>query len=493
VRFAPSPTGYLHVGGARTALFNWLFARHHGGTFILRVEDTDSARYKPEFVAGIYDALRWLRIGWDEGPDVGGPHAPYVQSERVAIHRAAAARLLADGRAYECFCGKTASETAEPADDDTEGPPAPQPACACGAMSAAQAERARAGGGAAALRFRTDPSRAVKVDDLIRGPVTFPPGTIGDFIFVKSDGTPLYNFAATCDDHVMEITHVIRGEEHLANAPKQLLIYEALGWEPPAMAHLPIILNEQRRKLSKRDGATFVNDYEALGYLPEAIVNFLALLGWSPGDDRELMTVDEMIRDFRIEDVVKHPAIFDVAKLSWMNKEYVKALPPQDAASRVTSLLAKRLPAATRTDMPHVARVTALLLERVRTLADVVDQGAYFFVDGPVEPNAEALAKHCAAPETAERLKAVREALTAAPGFEAGDVESAIRGLAERTGAKAASFIHPLRVALTGVSVSPGIFEVAAILGREAATARIDALLSRLALKAQASSKAVPS
>jgi glutamyl-tRNA synthetase len=478
VRFAPSPTGFLHVGGARTALFNWLFARHNGGTFVLRIEDTDSARFKPEFVSGIYDALRWLRIDWDEGPDVGGPHRPYVQSERAALHRQAAEKLREDGRVYECFCAKVAAEQADGADEDVEA--AAPPACRCYDLSAVERERLRGESRGAALRFRVDPARAVTVTDLIRGEVVFPPGTVGDFVIVKSDGTPLYNFAATVDDYSMAITHVIRGEEHLANTPKQLLLYEALGWQSPAMAHLPIILNEQRRKLSKRDGATFVNDYQDLGYLPDALVNFLALLGWSPGDNRELMTIGEMVRDFRLDDVVKHPAIFDIAKLGWMNKEYLKAVPLDAAAARVLELLPKRMPEANRTEPEHVARVTALLLERVRTIAEIVDHGAYFFTDGPVEPTSEALEKHSAAPETIGRLEAARAALAAAPGFSVEDVEAAIRGLAASSGVKAAAYIHPLRVALTGQAVSPGIFEVASIIGRDVSLLRIDALLARL-------------
>ncbi|HEY7993678.1 MAG TPA: glutamate--tRNA ligase [Candidatus Eremiobacteraceae bacterium] len=502
VRFAPSPTGFLHVGGARTALFNWLFARHHGGAFVLRVEDTDAARFRPEFTAGIYDALRWLKLDWDEGPDAGGPHAPYVQSERRALHSQAAAKLVADGRVYECFCVKPAVEAPEPADDSADDEPdddsrddgavdpgrakarPPQdraaPACPCGSLADAERERLRAERGGAALRFRVDPARAVTVNDIIRGDVTFPAGTIGDFVIVKSDGVALYNFAAVIDDHAMEITHVIRGEEHLANTPKQLLLYEALRWEPPVMAHLPIILNEQRRKLSKRDGATFVNDYRELGYLPEALVNFLALLGWSPGDNREIMPLEEIVREFALADVVKHPAIFDLNKLGWMNKEYLKDLPLHVAADHVAALLPKRMPSATRTDPKHIARVTGLLVDRVRTLADVIDLGAYFFADGPIDPTPEALEKHCKAPETVERLRAIREALADAPGFGEADIEAAIRGLAEKHGVKAASFIHPLRVALTGQAVSPGIFEVTSIVGRETSLARIDGLLERL-------------
>ena len=511
MRFAPSPTGFLHVGGARTALFNWLFARHNGGAFVLRVEDTDAARFKPEFVSGIYDALRWLELDWDEGPDIGGPHAPYVQSERRAFHTEAASRLIADGLVYECFCVKPAAETPEPADeagddepdDDANGADVPAagrdesrplqarpprtrtaPVCPCGSLGDAERERLRAGLGGAALRFRVDPARAVTVSDLIRGDVTFPAGTIGDFVIVKRDGVALYNFAAVVDDHAMAITHVIRGEEHLANTPKQLLLYEAFGWKPPVMAHLPIILNEERRKLSKRDGATFVNDYRDLGYLPEALVNFLALLGWSPGGNREMMPLADIVREFSLEGVVKHPAIFDVDKLAWMNKEYLKHVPLHEVARGVAALLPSRMPSATRIDPQHVERVTGLLVDRVRTLADVVDLGSYFFADGPVEPTAEALAKHASAPETVDRLRAVRRALADAPGFSETDIEAAIRGLAERSSTKAAAFIHPLRVALTGQPVSPGIFEVTSIVGRETALARIDALLERLSMPA---------
>ena len=469
VRFAPSPTGFLHVGGARTALFNWLFARHHGGAFVLRIEDTDAARHSEEFVEAIYRALRWLKLDWDEGPDTGGRFGPYRQSGRAEQHAAAARELLTRGAAYECLCG--------PARDKSEAGE-----CRCAALSPAERAALRAQGAGPALRLRVDPKRAFVVDDLVRGRVEFPAGTIGDFVIVKSDGGALYNFAAVVDDRGMAITHVIRGEEHLANTPKQLLVYEALGWQPPAFAHIPIILNEQRRKLSKRDGATFVSEYEALGYLPEAFVNFLALLGWSPGGNRELMTRDEMIRDFTIEGVVKHPAIFNHAKLNWMNKEYLTALPSGDLARRVRELLRKRVPAPDRVDESYVARVTKLLQERAYTVAEIADAGSYFFTNGPIAPQPEALAKYFAAPDAVERLQAVRDALAAcgATEFTPADVETAIRGLAERKAVKAAEFIHPLRVAVTGQAVSPGIFEVCAILGREVTLARVDALLEHL-------------
>jgi nondiscriminating glutamyl-tRNA synthetase len=479
VRFAPSPTGYLHVGGARTALFNWLFARHNGGDFVLRVEDTDTARNRDEFERGIFDGLRWLGLTWDEGPDIGGAYGPYRQSERQALYREAADKLRASGHVYECFCTDTEPE-AQSSETGTVDRTAAS--CPCRLLEPAVRLERMAAGEPAALRMAVDPTLAITVVDLIRGDVTFPPGTVPDFIVVKRDGGALYNFAVVSDDHSMRITHVIRGEEHLANTPKQLLIYDALGWQPPAFAHIPIILNEQRRKLSKRDGATFVNDYETMGFLPQALVNFLALLGWSPGDNREILSIEEMIHDFTLAGVVKHPAIFDPAKLAWMNKEYLKNVPPGELARMAATLLPVLRPNAARKDAAHIARVTALLAERVRTIADIIEQGAYFFDADPPEPTAEALSKHCAAPDTSERLAAVREALANADDFSATGVEAAIRGLAEAKGSKAATYIHPLRVALTGQAVSPGIFEVASILGRDVVLARIDALLKRLAL-----------
>lgn len=459
------------MGGARTALFNWLFARHHGGDFVLRVEDTDTTRNRDDFAQGIFDGLRWLGITWDEGPDIGGPYGPYRQSERLDSYRDAAAKLRASGKAYDCFCALAeapSSADAEPA------------ICSCAGLSDAEKSARIAAGEAPALRMKVDADRAITVPDLIRGDVTFPPGTVTDFVIVKRDGGALYNFAVVTDDYTMGITHVIRGEEHLANTPRQLLIYAALGLTPPAFAHIPIILNEQRRKLSKRDGAAFVNDYREQGYLPAALVNFLVLMGWSPGENREILTLDEMIRDFTLEGVVKHPAIFDVNKLGWMNKEYLRNVPVPELAQMVIALLPTVLPSATRTDPKYVERVTALFAERVRTIVEIIEQGSYFFDDAPPVPVPEAIAKHCAAPDTLELLAAVRAALSAVADFSPAGLEAAIRGLAESRGKKAAAFIHPLRVALTGQAVSPGIFEVASILGRESALARIDVLTARL-------------
>lgn len=476
VRFAPSPTGNLHVGGARTALYNWLFARHVGGAFVLRIEDTDRARNRPEYLEGIFDALHWLGLDWDEGPRVGGAQGPYEQSARGQLYREAVERLRASGALFECYCAARDDHAA--ADGGDEEAPQSEAHCRCAELTDAQREQRRAHA-APALRFRVDPQRAVVIDDIVRGSVTFPAGSIGDFVVVKSNGDPLYNFCAAVDDNAMAISHVIRGEEHLANTPKQLLLYEAFGWQPPAFAHIPIILNEQRRKLSKRDGATFVSDFRTLGYLPQALVNFLALLGWSPGGNREMLTLDEMIDEFELETVVKHPAIFDVAKLTWMNKEYLKRLPTSELVELTLATLRER-GAEALPSREYVERVCALLHDRVRTVAEVVDLGAYFFNAGPVPIADDAFAKHASAPDTAQRLSDVRSALAALDDFSPAGVEAAIRECANARGVKAAALIHPLRVALTGQAVSPGIFEVCSIIGKQRALARIDDLMSRV-------------
>jgi len=320
--------------------------------------------------------------------------------------------------------------------------------------------------------------------------VTFPGETVADFVLVTSDGRALYNLAVVVDDRDMAISHVIRGDEHLANTPKQQLLYEAFEWTPPRFAHIPIILNAQRRKLSKRDGATSLNDYEAMGYVPDAVVNFLALLGWSPRDNRELLTRDELIKLFDLDGVVKHPAIFDTAKLGWMNKEYIKAEPASALAARVVDLM-HRSNRDGAFDRAYIEKVAALLHDRVRTVVDVLELGSYFFTDGAIEPSEEALSKHCAKPETVALLQDVRAALAAQSTFDTASVERAIRELAAAKGIKASEYIHPLRVAVTGQSVSPGIFEVCAILGRDRVLARIDALVALLNAGARAHARAV--
>ena len=475
VRFAPSPTGFLHVGGARTALFNWLFARRHGGVFVLRIEDTDSARERPEYREEIFRALRWLGLDWDEGPGVGGPYGPYAQRERLETYRAAARDLHHRGLAFACFCAAGESE-----EDGAKA------ACRCEALGESElTAKTAALATAPALRFRVDQTRDYTVHDLIRGEVTFPAGQVESFIITKAGGDPLYNFAAVLDDAAMRITHVVRGEEHLSNTPKQLLLYAGLGLAAPQFAHIPIILNTERKKLSKRDGATAVSDFRRLGFLPKALVNFLALLGWSPGDDREVMTLTEMIEFFDFERVQKHGAIFDTTKLTWMNGEYLKSAPLQQIVDAAHELLANdREPAELRNDREHVERVCRLLQERVKTIAEITDGHRYLFARTAfLGWDAASIAKRAGTPEALARLRDVRAELAAAT-FEKTALEALLRSLAERGGHKLGDFVHPLRVALTGYAVSPGIFDVLEVIGRDLTLARIDAFLTARAAEA---------
>ena len=488
VRFAPSPTGFLHVGGARTALFNWLFARHHGGAMVLRVEDTDVARERPEYREAITKAFEWLGIDFDEGPGKGGPFGPYTQRERIPMYQAKARELLERELVYPCFC--TPKDEDVTAQDDEPEQTSNAARCQCRYLSAPErAEKSQAlQGEMPALRFAVDQSRSYALDDMVRGHVVYPPGQVEDFIITKQGLQPLYNFAAVIDDHAMEITHVIRGEEHLANTPKQNVLYDAFGWAPPAYAHIPIILNMEGKKLSKRDGATSVADFQRLGYLPEALLNFIALLGWSPGDDREIMSRQDLIAAFDINPkrVQKSGAKFDTEKLAWMNGEYLKKAPLDELVEGTRVILALQPNAATlRTDRAHVAAVCDLLRERAKTLAELVEANRFFFEPGSIVPDPEAVTKRAGTPEAFERLALVRERLEAAQTWDAATLETAIRGLADERNGKAGEYIHPLRVAVTGHAVSPGIFQTLVVLGRDVSLLRVAEFLDhREALRA---------
>jgi glutamyl-tRNA synthetase len=475
VRFAPSPTGFLHVGGARTALFNYLFARRHGGTYVLRVEDTDVARERPEYREEIFRALRWLGLDHDEGPDVGGAYGPYNQSERMDRYRAALEELVAGDHVYPCFCASRAGDVAQ--DDEPLQKSEP---CACSLLSAEEiATRRAAMKETPALRFRVDAARTYRVVDLVRGDVEFPPGEVEDFIVAKAGGSPLYNFAAVVDDSAMRITHVIRGEEHLANTPKQIALYEALGEPIPQFAHLPILLNTDRKKLSKRDGATGVSEYRAAGFLPDALVNFLSLLGWSPpGGDREIFSRDELCELFDLDRVQKHGAVFDVVKLTWMNGEYIRKAPLETNVRVASELLAAQPDAASlRTDRQHVAACCELMRERIKTMGDLVRGARYLFVrDLEIAWDEEAVAKRAGTPEARERLREAARALQNVP-WKRDAIETAIRELAVQNKKKPGEYIGAIRVAITGVAVSAGLFETAEVLGRDITLGRIEAFL----------------
>jgi glutamyl-tRNA synthetase len=474
LRFAPSPTGYLHVGVARTALFNWLYAKHYGGQFLLRIEDTDKARSTEESTRGIFDGLSWLGLHWDE--DV------VYQGAGLERHRADVQRLLASGHAYRCFC--TPAQLDEMRRDAEARREAFKYDRRCRRLDPAEVERRVAAGEPYVVRFLM-PEGETAWDDLVHGRITFPNRDIGegDFIILRSDGTPIYNMAVVSDDIAMRITLVMRGDDHISNTPKQILLYRALGAELPQFAHLPMIHGLDGKKLSKRHGATAVGDYQHLGILPEAMVNFLALLGWSPGNDIEIMTVDEMIRLFSTEGLLRKAAVFDPKKLEWMNGQHLTLIPADRLEPRVTPAIV-RAGLATPEDL--VARrdwylsLLDLLKVRARTIDDIVRQAEPYFRD-EITYDPDAVAKQWKdRPATAELLRAVRDRLSELSAWAPDAMEQALRSLAEARGVGAGKLFQPLRVALTGLAASPGIFDVLALLGRERSLQRISQALVRL-------------
>jgi glutamyl-tRNA synthetase len=471
VRFAPSPTGYLHVGGARTALFNWLYARNRGGTFILRIEDTDVERSREEMTAAILDGMKWLGLDWDEGP--------FYQSQRRDLHRATVRKLLDSGNAYPCFCDpamlqerrKEAERRGEVWKYDRT----------CLGLSAEQSKSRIAAGELPCARFRV-PEGVTSWEDRVHGETSFANATLEDFVLARSDGTPTYHLSVVSDDVDMGITDVIRGDDHISNTPKQILLYSALGEKTPAFAHLPLILGPDKKRLSKRHGAVAVTEYREAGFLPEALFNFLALLGWSPGDDREFLPRRELVRVFSFEGVGKKGAVFDEQKLEWLNGEYIKALPAGEIRQAIRpGLKSSGLwdPSLEGDRREWFERVLESLKARTRRMGDFA-RGSAVFLGDQFEYSPDAVEKHLKEPETVARLTSLREALARVEPFSEAATEEALRKTAEGLGVAAAKLIHPLRVALTGQAVSPGIFEVLVLVGRERALARIDRLLDGL-------------
>ncbi len=444
VRFAPSPTGALHIGGARTALYNWLAARHSDGELVLRIEDTDRERSTPENVEQILDALRWLELDWDEGP--------ISQAERSAAHEAALARLLESGAAYR----DTATAS------DVEAWKAEHGASR-GYRGSASEEAS------AAVRLRVPDDGETVVEDTIRGPVSFPNRSHDDFVIARGDGTVLYNFAVAVDDAEMGITDVVRGDDHLSNAPKQLLVLEALGHEAPSYAHLPLLHGPDGRKLSKRHGAASVQELRDAGYLPAAVRNYLALLGWG-ADDSTLMSTEELVRRFRVEDVGRAAAIFDEKKLRWINGRYMREMPTAQYAAAVATHLGRELDDRLRAAC-EIAQEKAQTLEEVWALIR-------FLFEPPIDD--EKAWRKTMKENAPDLLGAAREALAGCEKFDAGAVEGALSPLPEKLGVGAGKLYQPIRVAITGTTVSPGIFESVAALGREEALARIDTAIARL-------------
>ncbi len=473
VRFAPSPTGYLHVGGARTAIFNWLFARRHGGVFVLRIEDTDVERSSPEMVEGILEGMRWLGLDWDEGPGVGGPMGPYFQSERLDRYRATAERLVASGHAYYCYC--TSGELQARRDLTEKQGGTWRYDRVCSALTPAEIASREGRRVPRAIRFRV-PQTTTRFDDLVHGTIEFDGAHIEDFVLLRSDGHPTYHLSVVSDDVEMRITHVVRGDDHISNTPKQLLLYQALEAPIPQFAHVPLILGADKKRLSKRHGATSVMEYARHGYLPEAMVNFLTLLGWSPGaGDQELFSRDELIAAFDLGGISGSDAVFNPDKLDWFNQQHLIRLAPDELARR----LRPSFEAAGVWDDAYLGdrhawffAVLELLKPRAKRLNEFLELGRFFFVDA-VEYDPVAVATHLHGEGMAEHLLALSSAFAELPSFDAATTEAALRGVAAERSVKAATLIHATRVALTGKTVSPGLFEVVALLGRDRTRARL--------------------
>ncbi len=475
VRFAPSPTGYLHVGGARTALFNWLFARHVGGTLLLRIEDTDVERNRPELTDGILESLRWLGLEWDEGP--------YFQSQRLGLYQEAAERLLAAGAAYPCYCkasgyagADTVTEEVEENDSDAEKPKFVRaPACPCRNLPAAERAEKKEQGVPCAIRFATPREGITQFEDAVLGAREVQNAEIEDFVLLRSSGAPTYQLSVVVDDIDMRITHVIRGADHLSNTPKQALIYRALGAAPPIFAHVPLILGADRTRLSKRHGATSVGSYQEEGFLPEAFRNFLALLGWSPGDDAEFLRTEELVARFSLKGVTRNNGVFDRAKLEWFNTQYLQKIPVEELLPYVEVEL--RRAGLWReewggADRAWFAHVVDLLRPRTRLLPDFCTWARGFFSDD-FGYDEEARAKFWKDERLPDLLARLADSLAALPSWEHDPCDHALRKLAEEAGVKAGLLINATRVALVGRAVAPPLFETMVVLGRDRVIERL--------------------
>jgi len=466
-RFAPAPSGSLHVGNVRSALFSWLWARHNGGAFVLRVEDTDASRVTEEAVHGVLEDLRWLGIDWDEGPEEGGPHAPYRQSQRMDIYREAAERLLAQGDAYPCYC--TSEELEERRKAAIARGEAPGYDGRCRALGPPERASFEAEGRPSVLRFKM-PDREWIIDDLVKGEVRFAPGQLRDFVLVRSDGSPVFLLAVAVDDLAMGITHVVRGDDLLASAPRNAAVIEALGGTPPRYAHVPQVLGPDRQPLSKRHGATSVQAFREQGFLPEAMVNYLALLGWSALADREFLSRDELVAAFELDRVSSHPAAFDTEKLTWINNHYLQRLDDDDLAARCLHFLTEAGlmpdPATLRAAMP-------LVKERMKTLTESVDLLRFLFTDDIVL-NERADGLLAKAPEGYVGLAAdILDRLTV---WDAETIGAALDELASGAGLNRTKGWQPVRAAVTGSNISPPLPESLALLGKEPTVARLRAV-----------------
>lgn len=467
VRFAPSPTGPFHIGGARSALFNWLLARHTQGKFLVRIEDTDLGRSSRESEENIKESLRWLGLDWDEGIDVGGPNGPYRQTERLAIYQREVQRLIQEGKAYYCYCSQEELE----ADRQSQLKEGRTPVYNGHCRHLTEEERARyeQEGRKPVVRLRVPEGETIAFTDMVRGRVEFQTSGVGDFIIMKSDGIPVYNFAVVVDDALMGITHVIRAEEHLSNTPRQIAIYHALGYEVPEFGHISLILGADHKKMSKRHGATSVTAYKDMGYLPEAMVNYLALLGWAPKGERELFTREELIREFSMSRVSSNDAVFDIEKLNWINFQYMKNL----SADALLDFLLPFIETAGYISMPlsnekreWLKQVVCYVRERISYGAQAPEQVKIFFEDVPPFTDEEIIAI-MKQDTSAVVLKEFSSELEELPDFTEESISGCFKALMKRTGIKGKAAFEPVRIALTGATKGPGVYEMMVLFGKE--------------------------
>ncbi len=486
VRFAPSPTGSLHIGGLRTALFNWLFARHHGGQFILRIEDTDQKRFDPTALMTLTEALRWAGLEWDEGPQVGGPFGPYIQSERLEHYQHWAHWLVEQGKAYRCFCTPERLQKVNAEKQAQKLPPGYDRLCR--GLSTEESGLRAAEGLPYVVRFKMPLEGKTIIQDLIRGEVEFENSTQQDMVLLKSDGFPTYHLAHVVDDHLMEISHVMRAVEWLPSLPLHVQIWRAFGWEMPVFAHLPVMLNPNGQgKMSKRNPPrdkhgnaipVMVHDYMAAGFLPEALVNFLANIGWAFGDDREVFSMAEAIERFDGTRINPANSAFPFEKLEWLNGVYIRQMPPAELAARLRPVFEQ---AGWQVDEHLLTRIVPLIQERIKTLAEAVDMVGFLF-RGEILVKAEDLVpKKMSAAEALHALRAAHDTLSALPDFGSAAQETAMRELADRLGLKPGQLFGSVRMAVTGQAVSPPLFETMEILGRDLCLRRLRQAIDHLA------------
>ena len=479
VRFAPSPTGYLHVGGLRTALYNYLFAKKNNGTFVLRIEDTDRNRYVEGAVENLIKALNWAGLNYDEGPEIGGNYGPYLQSERLDIYKKHADELIEKGKAYYCFC---TPERLKELKEEQEKQKLPQAKYDkhCIHLSKDEVDKNLAAGIPKVVRLNVEENQTIQFDDIVRDHVEFESNNVDDQVLIKSDSFPTYHLANVVDDHLMRITHVIRGEEWLSSTPKHVLLYDAFGWERPVFAHLPLLLNPDRSKLSKRQGDVAVEDYRDKGFLKEALINFVALLGWNAGDDKEYYYMDELIDSFSLERVNKAGAVFDLQKLNWLNAEHLRKKSNEELINLLKDDIQKSKFKNQNYSDSYLNLIIEAMRERVSFVKEFIDTCTYFY-EAPSEYEQKSVEKNWK-PETPEHLTKLKEEFASLNNPTKEDFEHALAIVSEELNVGKGKLIHPLRLAVSGQSAGPGMFDLLYILGKDEVVKRIEAAIKNISI-----------